>query len=189
MICKKGLHFSADWIILIPMEAISQGDVAVKRYPFKFSVIMLILFIIGLLLSLSGFGITLWRFLDFLKGEDINSVYTWIQYVLLFFVSVFLAAIIVAMLIRSQYVITGTHLILQFGFIKQKHAISTIFSVHLFKGLNKLAVYFDDYKTNYIVIVVKETWYDDFIKTLIERKPSIAFTFSTPEEEADAKKK
>ncbi len=180
--------FSAECIILFRMEAISQGEVAVKRYPFKFSTIMIVLFIAGLLLSVAGFGITLWRFLDFLK-DDISSVYAWIQYILLFFVSLFLSALIIAMLIRSQYVITGTHLILQFGFIKQKHAIETIFSVHLFKGLNKLAVYFDDFKTNYIVIVVKDVWYDDFIKTIMERKPGIAFTFSTPEEESEIKKK
>lgn len=169
-------------------EAINQGDVAVKRYPFKFSALMIAMFIIGLVLSLAGFALTLWRFLHFLKDAQ-TSIYGWMQYIILFFVCVFLAAVIIGMLIRSQYVITGTHFILQFGFIRQKFAIKTIYSVHLFKGLGKLAVYFDDFKTKYLIIVIKESYYDDFVQTLIERKPSIGFSFSTAEEEEEIKKK
>ena len=85
--------------------------------------------------------------------------------------------------------ITEKQLILQFGFIKQKYELKSIYSVHLFKGLNKLAVYFDDFKTKYTVVVVKDTWYDEFVKTLIERNPKIGFSFSTPEEEEEYKKK
>lgn len=170
------------------MEMISQGDVAIKRYPFKFSKLMLVLFLFGLLLSITSFGLTLWRFLHFLN-ESPDSIYGWIQYLILFFVSVFLAVLIIAMLIRSQYLITGTQLILQFGFIKQKYEIKSIYSIHLFNGMHKLAVYFDDFKTKYAIIVIKDSWYDDFTQTLIERKPSIGFSYSTPEEEDEAKKK
>lgn len=170
------------------MEAINQGDVAIKRYPFKFTPLMLIAFAVGLILSLACFGLTLWRFLTFLR-EDPSSVYGWMQYIILFIVSVVFAILIIAMLIRSQYLITGTQLILQFGLIKQKFEIRNIYSVHLFKGMNKLAIYFDDFKTNYSVIVIKDIWYDDFTQTLLERKPSIAFSFSTAEEEDEVKKK
>ena len=149
---------------------------------------MLVFFIAGLLLSIAGFSLTLWRFLNFLK-EDISSVYGWLQYIILFFVSVFLALLILSMLIRSQYILTGTHLILQFGVIKQKYELKSIYSIHLFKGLNKLAIYFDDFKTKYTVIVIKDIWYDDFIKTLTERRPGIGFSFSTREEEEEYKKK
>ena len=169
------------------MEKIEQGDVAIKRYPFQFTLVMKILFVLGLLLSIAGFGLTLWRFMNFLK-DDINSIYDWIKFVLLFFVSFILAVLIIAILIRSQYLLTGTHLVLQFGFIKQRFAYSEIYSIHLFRGLRKLAVYFDDFKTKYIVIVVNENWYDDFIKTLTERKPGLSFSFSTPEEEDEVKK-
>lgn len=168
---------------MIYTEAMENKNV---RYPFKFTPLMLVLFLLGLVLCVGGFSLTLWRFLDFVQG-DLGNIYGWIQYVLLFFVSVFLAALIISMLIRSQYVITQEHLILQFGFIKQKYELSRIVSVHLFKGLGKLAVYFDDFKTKYAVIVVKESWYDDFAKQLIERNPKIGFSFSTPEEEEEFK--
>lgn len=169
------------------MEEILPGDVAVKRYPFKFSGLMFFFLFAGLLLSALSLGLTIWRFCNFLKEPA--SFYGWLQYILLFFVSLFMIALILGMLIRSQYLITGTQLVLQFGMIRQKYELKSIYSVHLFKGLNKIAVYFDDFKTKYTVIVIREVYYDDFIKTLTERRPGIGFSFSTAEEEEDFKKK
>ncbi len=166
----------------------TNNEFPVKRYPFQFSGLMIFLFLLALLLSFVGFGLTLWRFLDFIK-DDASSVYGWIQYLILFFVSILLAVIVIAILIRSEYVINDKELILSFGIIRTKYLIKDICSIHLFKGANKLTVYFDDFKTKYTVIVVKESWYDDFIKTLSERKPSIGFSFSTAEEEDELKKK
>lgn len=159
-----------------------------KRYPFKFSATLIVLFSLGLLLCIAGFGLTLWRFLGFLES-NIDSVYGWMQHILLFLVSVLLAVLIIAMLIRSQYLVTEKEIILQFGLIRTKYKIAQIFSVHLFKGLNKLVVYFDEFHTKYAVIVVKSVWYDDFVQALLERKPSIEFSFSTPEEEEEFKGK
>lgn len=159
-----------------------------KCYPFRFSPLIYALFGVGLALCAVGFGLTLWQFLDFLQG-DLTSVYGWITHLILFFASLFLAVIVIAMLIRSQYILTDTDLIMQFGIIRQKYAIKNIVSVHLFKGMNKLAVYFDDFRSNYIVIVVKDIWYDDFLRALLERKPEIGFSFSTPEEEEEFKNK
>lgn len=164
-----------------------QTNEPVKRYPFKFSAVMITLFIAALALCVAGFALTTWRLIAFL-GEGGDSIYSWIQFIILYFVSVFLAALIIAMLIRSQYVITEKQLILQFGFIKTKYEIKNIYSVHLFQGANKLAVYFDDFQTKYAVIVVKPMWYDDFIQALTARKPGIGFSFSTAEEEEEIKK-
>ena len=124
-------------------------------------------------------------FFDFLTNGDLSSAYDWIKIGLIYLVSVLFAVLITAMLIRSQYVITDTHFITQFGLIRQKYELKKIFSVHLFKGANKLAVYFDDFQTNYTVIVVKEEWYADFIRELTERNERIAFSFSSAEEEEE----
>lgn len=158
-----------------------------KSFPFRFTPVMIILFLLGLALCVAGFGLTLWRFLGFLEN-DIGSVYGWIEHLILFFVSVFLAVLIVSMLISSKYTVTDEFLILRFGFIRQKYAIKSIYSVHLFKGMGKLAVYFDDFRTKYTVIVVKETWYEEFVRALLEKNPDIGFSFSTPEEEEEIKK-
>lgn len=160
-----------------------------KRYPFQFTPAMLVAFGLALCLCAACFGLTTWRFVGFLQSDNLSSVYEWIQYAILFFVSILFSLLVTAMLIRSQYVITDTQIILQFGLIKTKYDIKSIYSVHLFQGSNKLAVYFDDYHTKFTNIVVNKSWYDDFIKTLLERKPKIEFTFSTAEEEQVNKKK
>lgn len=159
-----------------------------KSYPFRFSALMLALCVLGLLLSAAGFAVTSWQFVGFLGG-DLSSVWEWLKYSLLYLASLLLAVLLVAMLIRSRYVLTDTALVMQFGLIKTKFPLSAICSVHLFRGAHKLAVYFDDYKNDFIVIVVKEVWYDEFVRELTARNEKIAFTFSTAEEEAEFKKK
>ncbi|MGN0822465.1 MAG: PH domain-containing protein [Candidatus Gallimonas sp.] len=154
-----------------------------KKYKFRFSGTMIVVFSLGLLLCAAGFVLNIVRFCN--QGAD--GVYEWMQYAILLFVSVFLSVLIVAMLVNSQYAITDKHLILRFGIIRTRYDLSEIASVHLFKGANKLAVYFRDEK--YTAIVVKPEWYDDFVKTLLERNEKIGFSFSTAEEEDELKKK
>lgn len=144
---------------------------------------MIVIFVLGLVLCAGGFALNLLRLLKY-GAEDL---YAWISYGILFFVSVFLTVIIISMLIRSQYVVTDKQLIMQFGIIRSKYELNKIASVHLFQGAKKLAVYFDD--NRYMAIVVKDAWYDDFVKTLTEKNPSIGFSFSTAEEENELKKK
>lgn len=160
----------------------------VKTYKFKFSSLMIAVFALGLALCAACFALTTWNFIDFLKG-DISSPYEWLKFILLYFVSVLLAVLIIAMLIRSRYVITDKLLIMQFGLIRSKYEIRKIYSVLLLSGSKKLNVYFDDFKTKYMTIVVKEEWYDDFIKTLTSRNERIEFDFSTAEDEINGKKK
>ena len=61
--------------------------------------------------------------------------------------------------------------------------------MHLFKGANKLVVYFEDAKSKYMAIVIKDTLYETFVKDLLSRSERIAFSFSTAEEEEEFKKK
>lgn len=161
---------------------------APKTYAFRYPPLTLAVLILGLVLCVTGVALTTWQFVGFLQG-DISSVYDWLKYVLLYFVSILLAVLIIAMLLRSRYIVTDTQLILQFGIIKSKYALKSIFSVKLFKGSHKLTVYFDDFKTSYMIIVVKEEWYDDFIQTLIARNERIGFDYVTAEEENEWKKK
>lgn len=158
------------------------------HFKFKFPVHLLMLAILGLLLCAAAIGYFSWMFADFLQHGDLASVYEWIKFVLIYFASIGLAVFLIAMLIRSQYVLTEKELIMQFGLIKQKFALKTIYSVHLFKGANRLAVYFDDFKTKFIIILVKEEWYTEFVRELTARNDHIAFSFSTAEEEEEVKK-
>lgn len=159
-----------------------------ETFRFRFTGVMLALLALLLALCAAGIGLTTWQFVDFLQG-DISSAYDWLKYLLLYLVCILLAVIVVAMLIKSQYVITENALITQFGIIRSRYEIRKIYSVRLLRGSNKLAVYFDDFKTKYIIIVVKETWYDGFVQALLARNERIEFDFITAEEEQDWKKK
>ena len=163
----------------------------VKTYKFRFSPMMIAVFCIGIVLCAVCFALTSWQFVEFVIGVrgDISSVWEWIKYILLYFVSVFLSLLLIAMLIRSRYIITERRLIMQFGIIFSKYEIKKIRSVCLVSGTKKLNVYFDDFKSRFITIVVKEEWYDDFIKTLTSINEKIEFDFTDPENNDRKKKK
>lgn len=163
----------------------------VKTYKFRFSPMMIAVFCIGIVLCAVCFALTSWQFVEFVIGVrgDISSVWEWIKYILLYFVSVFLSLLLIAMLIRSRYIITERRLITQFGIIFSKYEIKKIRSVCLVSGTKKLNVYFDDFKSRFITIVVKEEWYDDFIKTLTSVNEKIEFDFTDPENNDRKKKK
>ena len=163
----------------------------VKTYKFRFSPMMIAVFCIGIVLCAVCFALTSWQFVEFVIGVrgDISSVWEWIKYILLYFVSVFLSLLLIAMLIRSRYIITERRLITQFGIIFSKYEIKKIRSVCLVSGTKKLSVYFDDFKSRFITIVVKEEWYDDFIKTLTSINEKIEFDFTDPENNDRKKKK
>lgn len=163
----------------------------VKTYKFRFSPMMIAVFCIGIVLCAACFALTSWQFVEFVIGArgDISSVWEWIKYILLYFVSVFLSLLLIAMLIRSRYIITERRLITQFGIIFSKYEIKKIRSVCLVSGTKKLNVYFDDFKSRFITIVVKEEWYDDFIKTLTSINEKIEFDFTDPENNERKKKK
>ena len=163
----------------------------VKIYKFRFSPLMITVFALGIALCAACFGLTTWQFIDFVGGTggDITSVWEWIKYLLLYFVSIVLAVLLIAMLIRSRYILTNKQLITQFGIIVSKYELKQIRSISLLGGSKKLNVYFDDFKNRFMTIVVKEEWYDDFIKTLTELNERIEFDFTSAEDELNGKKK
>ena len=157
-------------------------------FPFKFSPAMLCVFVLALILCAAGIALTTWQLLDFLRG-DMSSVYDWLKFILFYFVCGALAVLLVAMLICSRYTVTEKYIVRRLGLICEKFEIKKIYSVNHFRGSGKLAVYFDDFKTKYTIIVVKEAWYADFVKALQRRNPRIEFDFTTAEEENAGKKK
>lgn len=151
---------------------------------------MITVFSLGIALCAACFSLTTWQFIEFVGGlrGDMSSAWEWIKYLLMYFVSIFLAVILIAMLIRSRYILTEKRLITQLGIIFSKYELKKIRSVCLVNGTKKLNVYFDEFKNRFITIVVKEEWYDDFIKTLTELNNQIEFDFTSPENEEKKRK-
>lgn len=158
-----------------------------KVYKFKFTKLTLGLIYAGLALAVAAFGVTLYLLLNhFLSGDFktyANMNYRVISYAIMIFVSVLLFVILVSLLISSYYSLDDEYLKTSFGIIKSKFKISDIKEVILDRTINKLAVYFSD--ENFMMIVVKQEWYDDFISRLLHINPQIEYSVNSKENSPD----
>ena len=93
------------------------------------------------------------------------------------------------MLVRSQYVIGEKYIVLQLGIVRVRYPLKDLRHIHLFRGSQKLALYFEGEKPSYAAVVIKSSLFDEFVQELLSRCPSAEFSFSTPEEENEEKKK
>lgn len=150
-----------------------------KRFKYKFSKLAKILIYIGIALCPIAFGLNIY----FLITEDIASaaypIYSIIKYVLMFMIPALLLVILVSLLVSSYYTVDGKTFVTSFGIIKSKYKISEIQTIVLDRTTNKLSLYFKD--NIFIVVVVKEDWYDEFIDALCLANPDIEFSIKSKE--------
>ena len=112
----------------------------VKSFKMKFSPMIICLCIAVLALCGVGIGISIWRIARFgIKG--FNDV---IKYPFLIAVCIFCIVIVIAILIRSQYVVLGETFITQFGVIKTKFPLKEMTSLLFDRDLCKLSIYFGE---------------------------------------------
>ena len=173
----------------LPVRAADDGSRPVTRYKFRFSALTRAVLFAGLFLCVAAIALTTWQLFDLLRTGTNTSALEWLKLGLMYLVSGALGALIVAVLLRSEYQLGGRNLTLVFGFIRTRYPLAAIRSVHLFKGAKKLVVYFEDEKNKYMAIVIRESLYETFVKDLLSRNERIVFTFSTAEEEDELKKK
>ncbi|MCM1439120.1 MAG: hypothetical protein NC131_07935 [Roseburia sp.] len=148
-----------------------------KTFKYKFTKVMVALMILGMVLCGVGFAVNLYYCITNGISHAADPVYPIMQYVLMFFVTVVLFALLLSILLRSAYVIDGKYFKTRFGFITSKYDTEKIEGVLLDKKTNKLTVNFTS--GEFIVIVVKQEWYDDFISALLEANPKIEYTVNS----------
>ena len=78
---------------------------------------------------------------------------------------------------------------MQLGIVRVRYPLKELRHSHLFRGSQKLALYFEGEKPSYAAIVIKSSLFDEFVREVLSRCPSAEFSFSTPEEENEEKKK
>lgn len=154
-------------------------------FRFRFSPLILAVLILGLVLCAVCIAFNSWQLALFLQDEASPTTWDWLKFSIFYFVAAFFAVLVISMLIRSRYILTDKDLILQFGIVKSRYEIKKIFSLRLFEKSNKLTVYFDDFKTKYMIIVVHEQWYKDFVEALQQRNDRIEFELVCPTDKPD----
>ena len=106
-------------------------------FPYRFTKAMLALCIASLVLCIVGIGVSVYRMIRF-GVKDFND---FIRYPFLVIVCVFAVAVIIALLVRSQYVVTQEKLYSNFGFLKSSVDVSKITAIVCDAQEDKATVY------------------------------------------------
>lgn len=156
-----------------------------KKFRYRFSRLTYWLIIAGIALSVVGFGLNLFVCIKNGISSAADPVYPIIQYTLMFAVTVALFAILLSILISSYYLVDKEQIVTSFGFIKSKYKIKDIETIELDRNTNKLSVYFSD--DTFVVIVVKEEWYSQFVQAILDISPKIEYSIKSKENTPDDK--
>ena len=154
-----------------------------KKFKFNFTKLTLVFIYIGIALAVIAFGANTYFVISEVIGQSVDNLYTILRFVLMYLVSVLLFVVLVSLVLSSYYEINGTSLKTSFGIIKSKYDIEKITEIILDRNNRKLSVYFED--KSFIVIAVKEDWYEDFTNALLEANPKIEFSIKSKENSPD----
>ena len=121
-----------------------------------------------------------WR----ITQQGINGFNDALKSPLLIAICIFGIVVVVAMLAKSQYIITKDNLIVQFGIIKSKFPVANFTSVLLDTDSKKLTVYMGE---EFFVVTTNPEWNNDFVQALREVKPEIEFSFTLTDGKPDKK--
>ncbi|MGN0824618.1 MAG: hypothetical protein ACI4MB_06100 [Candidatus Coproplasma sp.] len=145
-----------------------------KKFKYKFTKLITALIYAGIALSVAGFGINLYYCIaNGIKGAA-DPVYPILQYALMFLVTITLIVLLVSVLVSSCYIIDGKYFKTKFGFIISKYDVENIDTIVDNKKTGKLTVTFAN--GEYMVIVVKQEWYNDFIEALLAANRKIEYS-------------
>lgn len=160
-----------------------------KLFKYKFSRLVTALIYVSIALCFVGVGINIFLIVTGDVKSAANPVYPIIQYTLMFLIPLALLVILASLLISSHYSIDDKYFKTSFGIIKSKYEIAGIEAVILDRTTDKLSVYFKN--NSFIVVVVKEEWYNEFIDALCKANRSISFSIKSKENDGgtDDKKK
>lgn len=158
-----------------------------KTFKYKFTVIQTVLIVAGIILSAAGFVLNLVMCIKNGIKDAAQPVYPIIQYTLMFFVTTVAFALLTSILLFSAYVVDGKTFRTRFGFIISKYDCEKIETVTLDRKTKKLTVTFKS--GEFMVIVVKQDWYEDFIAALLKANPAIEYNIISLENDVDEDKK
>ena len=143
-----------------------------KKFNFKFSKTILVFIYIGIALAVVAFGVNTYYIIAHGVGAE-DKVYPIVRYVLMYFVSALLFVVLVSLKIASYYTVDEKYLKTSFGVIKSKYEIAKIETILL-----------ED--KSFIVIVVKDEWYEDFTDEILKVNPKIEFSIKSKDSTENA---
>lgn len=158
-----------------------------KVFKFKFTRLTTIFIYVGIALCFIGLGLNVYSVITSDIASAANPVYPIIQHTLMFLIPIVLLVLLISLLISSYYSVDEKYLKTSFGIIKSKYALSDIETVLLDRNTEKLTVFFKN--KSFIVIVVRQEWYEEFINLICAANPQIEYTINSKESGGDDKDK
>jgi hypothetical protein len=140
---------------------------------------MTVLIYAGLAVCVLGFCLNLYLVISVGISQAAEPAYPIIQYTLMFLVTIGLFSLLLSILINSYYQVDEKNFVTGFGFVKSKYPVDQIDTVTLDRKTNKLTVTFTN--EEFIVIVVKQEWYNEFIESLLAANRKIEYTIISPD--------
>ncbi len=154
-----------------------------KTFNFRFTKLTKIFICLGLALAAGAAIVNTYMLVTNGISSAANPTIKIIQYTAMYFAAALLTVVLISLLVSSYYAVNDKKLITCFGIIKTKYDIEKIESVLLDRNTKKLSVFFSE--SHFIVIVVKEEWYEDFVAELLKVKPDIEFSINSKENTPD----
>lgn len=146
-----------------------------ESFRYKLTPTLLLLCVLVIVLCLTGIAITIYRMI--LNG-GVLSPSDFLKYPFLIAVCIFCIAIVVALLIKSEYAVTNEYLITQFGFIKTKYLLKDITAIEHDRDTHKLTVKFGE---QFCVMSCLSEWADDFAHAILKANPNVEYSYTLTE--------
>ena len=142
-----------------------------KYFKYQFTPTLIILSIAVILLCLAGMTISVYRIVKF----GISGPSELLKSPLLIAICLFCIAMMISVLVKSQYIVDETYYTTQFGFIKSKFLIKDVTKLELDTDTQKLTVYVGE---QFSVLSLSPEWNHEFVTAIREVNPDIEFTFT-----------
>lgn len=140
-------------------------------FKIKLSTTMLLLCVAVFILCATGVGLSVWRIRKF----GVNGFNDVIKYPFLIAVCLFCVVLMIALLIKSQYMVDDTFVYTQYGFIKSRFTITDVTAIVYNTNNKKLTVNFGE---EYTILSVDPTWQEQFVRAMLDVKPEIDYSFT-----------
>ena len=134
-----------------------------------------------------GFGVNLFYCIKNGARHANDPIYPILQYILMFFVTITLFVLLLSILVFSAYTVDEKYFKTKFGFITSRYEVQKIAVITLDRKTNKLTVTFTD--DQYIIVVVKKEWYEEFVTALLTANPVIRYEIISLESDGTDKDK
>lgn len=148
-----------------------------KKYKYKFSKLITIVGIVGILLAIACMVVGVLRFINYNNNNIQLTMYQYITFALIAILPIVYIVVAVSAYFNSYYFVTDTEVVLKWGIIANRFNLNDIEEVKLITNQSKLELCFKD--ESYFLVATDPKWFDEFVDEIKAKKPNISYIVHT----------